>query len=127
MSNINEMGMGAFRPEMTPTGRHNPAKMMMSPRADADSLFATSMARLAYEEAENDGESLEEDVPDLVKEGECILNARVKIGRKFFLQETLISIKENVDHAGKFKMKMDKISKGAAERSSKLVKMKSSH
>ena len=113
MSNIDEMGMGAFRPELTPTGKHNPAGMMMSPRADADSLFATTMAKLAYEDVEDNEE---EEEPDLIKEHDCILNARVRKGRKYFLEETLLRLEENVDYAGKFKMKMDKITNTAKER-----------
>ena len=114
MKKIDEIGMGAFRPELTPTGKHNPIKNMMSPSADADSLFAQSMARLAYEDIEP--ESSEEEEPDLIKEGESILNARVKKGRKYLLEATLLSVEENVDYAGKFKMKMDRISGASRER-----------
>lgn len=98
MSKINEMGIGAFRPDTSVSGAHKGVKGMMSPTADADSLFSRNMQRLAYE-----NEDLEEDEED------TILECRVKIGRKYRLVETLENLDEFPNYSDKYRMMADKI------------------
>lgn len=98
MSKINEFGIGAFRPDTSVSGAHKGVKGMMSPTADADSLFSRNMQRLAYEN--EDSEESEEDT---------ILECRVKIGRKYRLVETLENLDEFPNYADKYRMMADKI------------------
>jgi len=62
MKNIKEFGMGAFRPELTPNGKHKGVVAMMSPTADADSLFSRNqeMIKAAVSELDLIEDELEE-------------------------------------------------------------------
>ncbi len=105
MSKINEIGIGAFRPDTSVSGAHKGVKGMMSPTADADSLFSRNMQRLAYE-----NEDLDED-----EEG-TILECRVKIGRRYRLVETLENLDEFPNYADKYKIMADKINSETDDR-----------
>jgi len=58
MRKINELGIGAFRPDTSINGAHKGIKNMMSPTADADSLFSRNMQRLAYENEDIEEEEI---------------------------------------------------------------------
>ena len=117
MKKIDEIGMGAFRPELTPTGKHYSSNFMMSPTSDADSHFSKSMQRLAYERDEEEEEILQQDSSeDEALLEKTILTCRVKIGRKFKLVETLNKLHEFENYSDKFKMQMSKINNNSGER-----------
>ncbi len=105
MKKINEMGMGAFRPDTRVSGAHKGVKGMMSPTSDADSLFSRNMQRLAFE-----SEDIEEDEED------TILECRVKIGRNYRLVETLEKLDEFPNYADKYKIMADKINSDTDDR-----------
>lgn len=95
MNNIDELGLGAFRPELSPNGKHNHARLMMSPTSDADSLFSKRMGMIKNVEEDEEEESDKE----LIDEG--IFSVRVKVGRKFCLLETLNNLKEYKDYGSR--------------------------
>ena len=113
MSKINELGIGAFRPDTSVSGAHKGVKGMMSPTADADSLFSRNMQRLAYENEEIDEDLLPEEI------NEAVLSCRVKVGRKYKLVETLDNLDEFPNYSDKYKMMADKINNRSGERLNK--------
>lgn len=58
MRRINELGIGAFRPDTRVSGAHKGVRGMMSPTSDADSLFSRNMQRLSYENDEIEEDDL---------------------------------------------------------------------
>ena len=112
MKNMNEIGIGSFRPGREPHGRHNQALGVMGPTANADGVISQRMqynvGNYDYDEFQLDNEQDENE--------DVILECRVYRRGKYCLVETLDNLKEFPDYAGNFKHKMKQISNSAKDR-----------
>ena len=87
MKKVNELGIGAFRPDGVSFGAHK-SGLINGPRSDADSDFSRSQQRLAYSKVDDVLEDEEE-------ESDQILEFRVYRNGKYQLIETLNKVNED--------------------------------
>jgi len=103
MKKVNELGIGAFRPDGVSFGSHK-SGLTTGPRSDADSNFSRSQQRLAYSKEDLVFEDDEEE----------ILENRVHRNGKFCLLETLYNLNE--DPKDDYRRMANKINRQAEKR-----------
>jgi hypothetical protein len=89
MKKVNELGIGAFRPDGVSFGAHR-SGLTNGPRSDADSNFSRSQQRLAYSKVDDVLKDDEEE-----SDSDTILEFRVYRYGKYQLIETLDRVNED--------------------------------